>query len=101
MSLEFFRDRLPWQPKVPCNFNKIFIDLISTLSSIILCEISYFSQRVHLSEIFHPSQIYPIHLRSVYDLTEAILANLYREVSHMLSAKYQLNWPSGSGEKLV
>ena len=47
------------------------------------------------------SQIYSTHLRFVYDTTETILAVLYREVSHMLSAKYQPNQFSGSGEAVV
>ena len=42
----------------------------------------------------------PAH-RSVYDLTGLILAILYRKVSHMLYAKYQPNWHSGSGEEVV
>ena len=28
-------------------------------------------------------------------------AILYREVSHMLHANYQPNWPNGSGEEVV
>ena len=43
-------------------------------------------------------QIYPTHLRSVYDPSGPILAILYREVPHMLHAKYQPNQLSGSGE---
>ena len=46
-------------------------------------------------------QIYPTHIRSVYDPFEPILAILYREVPHMLHAKYQPNQPSGSGEEVV
>ena len=46
-------------------------------------------------------QIYPNHLRSVYDPSGPILANLNREVPHMLHAKYQPNQPSGSGEEVV
>ena len=45
----------------------------------------------------------PIALRgpAVYDPTEMILAILYSKVPHMLHAKYQLNWHSGSGEEVV
>ena len=46
-------------------------------------------------------QIYPTHLRLVYDPTRPILAISYREVPHMLLAKYQPNWPSGSGEEVI
>ena len=46
-------------------------------------------------------QIYPTHLKYVYDPTGTILAILYRKVPHMLHAKYQLNRPSGSGEEVV
>ena len=46
-------------------------------------------------------QIYPTHLRSVYDPSGPILAILYREKPHMLHAKYQPNQPSGSGEEMV
>ena len=46
-------------------------------------------------------QIYPTHLRSVYDPSRPILAILYREVPHMLHPKYQPNQPSGSGEEVV
>ena len=35
---------------------------------------------------------------SVYDPTGMILAILYSKVPHMLHAKYQPNWHSGSGE---
>ena len=35
----------------------------------------------------------------VDDPTETILTILYREVPHMLSAKYQPNPPGGSGEE--
>ena len=47
------------------------------------------------------SQIYPTHLRSVYDPCRPILAILYREVPHMLHAKYQPNQPGGPGEEIV
>ena len=46
-------------------------------------------------------QLYPTHSRSVYDPTEMILAVLYSMVPHMLHAKYQPNWHSGSGEEVV
>ena len=46
-------------------------------------------------------QFYPTHSRSVYDPTGMILAILYGEVPHMLHAKYQPNWHSGSGEEVV
>ena len=46
-------------------------------------------------------QLYPTHSRSVYDLTGMILAILYGKVLHMLHAKYQPNWHSGSGEEVV
>ena len=42
-------------------------------------------------------QLYPTHSRSVYDPTGMILAILYNNVPHMLHAKYQPNWHSGSG----
>ena len=45
--------------------------------------------------------IYPIHSRSVYDPTRMILAILYSKLPHMLHAKYQPNWHSGSGEEVV
>ena len=41
---------------------------------------------------------YPLGQALRYDLTETILAILYRKVPHMLQAKYQ---PSGSGEEVV
>ena len=31
MSFEIFRERLPWQLKLPCNFHKSFIYAIKTL----------------------------------------------------------------------
>ena len=46
-------------------------------------------------------QIYPTHLRSVYDPSGPILGILYKEVPHMLHAKYQPNQPIGSGEEVV
>ena len=46
-------------------------------------------------------QFYPTHSRSVYDPTGMILAILYSKVPHMLHAKYQPNWHSGSGEEVV
>ena len=46
-------------------------------------------------------QIYPTHSRSVDDPTGMIFAVLYREVPHMLHAKYQPNLLSGSGEECV
>ena len=46
-------------------------------------------------------QFYPTHSRSVYDLTGMILAILYSKIPHMLHAKYQPNWHSGSGEEVV
>ena len=65
-------------------------------------KVSFLAQRVHVSEILcHFSQIYPTHSRSVYDTTGMILPILYREVPHLLYAKYQPNWPSGSGEEVV
>ena len=45
-------------------------------------------------------QFYPTHSRSVYDLTGMILAILYSKVPHMLHAKYQPIWHSGSGEEI-
>ena len=47
----------------------------------------------------HFSKLYPTHSRSVYDPTKMILAILYREVPHMLPAKYQPNRSGGSGEE--
>ena len=46
-------------------------------------------------------QIYPTHLRSVYDPSGPILAILYREVPHMLHAKYQPNQHRRSGEEII
>ena len=46
-------------------------------------------------------QIYPTHLRSVYDPTGSILAILCREVPHVLLAKYQQNQPGDSERELV
>ena len=46
-------------------------------------------------------QFYPTHSRSVYDPTGNILAILFSKVPHMLHAKYQHNWHSGSGEEVV
>ena len=46
-------------------------------------------------------QIYPSHLRLVYDPSGLILAILDRKVPHMLPAKYQPNWPSGSGQDAI
>ena len=63
---------------------------------------SFLAQRVHVLEILrHFSPLYPTHLRLVYDPTGRILAILYSEVSHMLSAKYQPNRPVGSGEEVI
>ena len=102
MSFNFFHVRLPWQPKLPCNFHKIFIYVITTLSLIFLWKISFLAQRVHVSEILrHFSQLYPNQSRLVYDLTRTILAILYSEVPHMLPAKYQPNPPRGSGEEVI
>ena len=76
--------------------------VIRTLSLIFLWNISFLAQRVHVSEILHHfSQLYPTHSRLVYDPTRTILAILYREVSHMLPAKYQPNWSGGSGESVI
>ena len=98
MSFKYFHERLPWQPKLPCNFHKNFIYVIRTLSLIFLWKISFLAQRVHVSEILrHLSQCYPTHSRLVYDTTWTILAILYRKVPHMLPAKYQPNPPGGSG----
>ena len=49
--------------------------------------------------LHHFSQFYPTHLRLVYDPTRTILDILYREVPHMLPAKYLPNPPGGSGEE--
>ena len=46
-------------------------------------------------------QLYPTHSRSIYDPTEMILAIFYNKVPHMLHAKYQPHWHSGSGEEVV
>ena len=79
-------------------FIKNFMHVIRTLSLIFLWKISYLAQRVHVSEILHHfSQLYPTHSRLVYDPTRTILAILYREVPHMLPAKYQPNLPDGFG----
>ena len=102
MSFNFFHVRLPWQPKLPCNFHKIFIYVIRTLSLIFLSKISFLAQKVHVSEILrYFFQVYPTHSRSVYDPKGMILAILYSKVPHMLHAKYQPNWHSGSGEEVI
>ena len=99
MSFKFFHKRLPWQPKLPCNFHKNFIYVIRTLSLIFLRKISFLAQRVHVSEILrHFSNLYPTQSRLVYNQTGTILAILYREMPHMLPAKYQSNPLGGSGE---
>ena len=65
-------------------------------------KISFLAQRVHVSEILrHFFQLYPTHSRYVYDPTGMILAILNRKMPHMLHAKYQPNWHSGSGEEDV
>ena len=46
-------------------------------------------------------KFYPTHSRSVNDPTGMILSILYSKVPHMLHAKYQPNWHSGSGEEVV
>ena len=102
MSFKFFRERLPWQSKVPSNFHRNFIYVIRTLSLIFQWKISFLAQRVHVSEILrHFSQLYPTHSKLVYDPTGTILAILYSEVSHMLPAKYQPNRPGGSGVEVI
>ena len=102
MSFEIFHERLPWQPKLQCNFHKNFIYVIRTLSLIFLWKISSLAQRVHVSEILHNfSQLYPTHSRLVYDPSGTILAILYSEVSHMLPTKYQPNQPGGSGVEVI
>ena len=76
-----------------CNQNIIFN---------IPMKISFLAQSVHVSEILlHFFQLYPTHSRSVYDLTAITLAILNRKVPHMLHAKYQPNWHSGSGEEVI
>ena len=63
-------------------------------------KMSFLVQRVLVSEILrHFSQLYPTQSRLVYDPTGMILANLYKEVPHMLPAKYQPNPRGGSGEE--
>ena len=77
MSFNFFHERLPWQPKLPCNFHKNFIHVIRTLSLIFLWKISFLAQRVHVSEFLrHFPQFYPTHSRLVYNPTGMILAIL-------------------------
>ena len=73
--------------------------VIRTLSAIILSKINDLAQMVHVSEILHHFPNLPTHLRSVYDPTGSIL--VYREVPHVLRAKYQPNQPSDSGRKVV
>ena len=74
MSFKFFHERLPWQPKLPCNFHKNLY-VIRTLFLIFLWKISFLAQRVHVPEILrHFSQFYPTHSRLVYDPTGTILA---------------------------
>ena len=81
MSFEIFNERLPWQPKLPCNFHKNSINVIRTLSLIFLRKIKFLAQRDHVSEILRNfSQFYPTHSRLVYDPTGMILAILYKEV---------------------
>ena len=63
-------------------------------------KISFLDYKVHVSEILrHFSLLYPTHSRLVYDPTGTILPILYSKVPHMLHAKYQPNWNSGSGEE--
>ena len=65
-------------------------------------KISFFAQRVHVSEILrHFSQLYPTQSRLVYYPTGTILAILYSEVPQMLPAKYQSNLPGGSGKEVI
>ena len=76
--------------------------VIRTLSLIFLSKISFLAQRVHVSEILrHFSILYPTNTRLVYEPTGTILAVLYREVSHMLPAKYQPNRFCGSGVEVI
>ena len=102
MSFKFFHVRLPWQPKLPCNFHKNFIYVIKIWSLIFQWKISFLALRVHVSEILrHFSQLYPTHSRLVYNPTGTILAILYSEVPCMLPAKYQPNPPDGSGKDVI
>ena len=102
MPFNFFQVRLPWQPKLPYNFHKIFMYVIRTLSLIFLWKISFLAQKIHVSEILrHFSQLYRTQSRLVYDPTVTILATIYSEVPHMLPAKYQPNPLGGSGEEVI
>ena len=53
----------------------------------------YFHRKCHLLFFMNGCQ--------VYDPTGMILAILYSKVPHMLHAKYQPNWHSGSGEEVA
>ena len=67
MSFYFFHVWLPWQPKLPSNFHKIFIYVIRTLSLIFLWKISFLAQKVHVLEILrHFSQPYPTQSRYIF-----------------------------------
>ena len=92
MSFEIFHERLPWQPKLPCNFHK----KLHICNQNIVFNIP---MKDKFLRFFF--QLYPTHSRYVYDPTGMILAILYSKVPHMLHAKYQPNRHSGSGEEIV
>ena len=98
--LNFFMNSCHGNQSCHAIFIKNFMYVIRTLSLIFLWKITFLAQSVHVSEILrHFPQLFPTHSRLVYDPTGTILAILYREVPHMLPAKYQPNLPSGSGEE--
>ena len=101
MPFEIFHERLPWQPKLPCNFHKNFIYVIRTLSLISLLKISFLSQRVHRSEILrHFSQLYPP-TGGVFMIQLERFKLFFKEMSHMLPAKNQPNRPGDSGVQVI
>ena len=85
----------------------LYIHHINAKYEISLKLAQYFYRKCHLKFFMYPKfcviffKLYPTHSRSVYDPTGMILAILYSKVPHMLHAKYQPNWHSGSGEEVV
>ena len=104
LSLKVLFEFFSWtvaMATMPCNFHKNIINVINALSSISLWKISYLAQRVHVSEILghFPNLPHPFNVCLLSDQNN--FHCLYREVPHMLPAKFPPNWPSGSGEEVV
>ena len=99
MLFDFFNERLPLQPKLPCNFGKNlkYVTCISTVFLNIVRKVSYLAQDVIVSEILRQFTKISPPTYGLFSIQSKSLRYIYGDAGYAF-CKYESNRSSGSEE---